>query len=288
MLSVLLFASMLVSMLTTGNPLGASSAYAQTYVCTGTAFFGSAGVGTVFHEGDTHQGAIISFVQNDRVIRVREPEPGVVVGRFQLGSLEGGQATIEFNRTIRVVAILWFDNDPNPGEAGWSFNGISGPLTGNRGAILQPVDLITNVVHIDAGLDSGGIDFCFEEFAGAQGCTPGYWKQDQHYDSWVNYSPSQTLESVFDVPDSLGMDNTTLLQALQGGGGSGISGASKILLRAAVASLLNASNSSVAFPLSTANIVSVVNAALASGDRDAILALAADLDAKNNLGCPLN
>jgi hypothetical protein len=39
----------------------------------------------------------------------------------------------------------------------------------------------------------------------AQGCTPGFWKQDQHFDSWQVFTQSQTLESVFDVPYALGL-----------------------------------------------------------------------------------
>jgi hypothetical protein len=35
-------------------------------------------------------------------------------------------------------------------------------------------------------------------------------------------------------------------------------------------------------------LVATVNAALASADRDVILALATRLDDDNNLGCPLN
>ena len=114
----------------------------------------------------------------------------------------------------------------------------------------------------------------------------GYWKQPQHFDSWVGYSPNQTLESVFDVPDSYGLDNFTLVQALSFQGGSGTTGAARILLRAAVAALLNAS--SVDYPLTTAEVISMVNAALASGDRSTMLALASQLDKYNNYGCPLN
>ena len=123
---------------------------------------------------------------------------------------------------------------------------------------------------------------------GFEGCTPGYWKQDQHFDSWVGFTPDQTLESVFDVPDSFGLDNISLVEALNGGGGSGVEGAAKILLRAAVAALLNAANSDVDYTETTAAIIADVNAALASGNRDTMLALASSLDADNNLGCPLN
>ena len=83
-------------------------------------------------------------------------------------------------------------------------------------------------------------------------------------------------------------NSSTLLEALEFGGGSGVSGATRILLRAAVAAVLNAANSGVGYPASVATIVSDVNAAIATADRGAILALASSLDATNNLGCPLN
>jgi hypothetical protein len=93
---------------------------------------------------------------------------------------------------------------------------------------------------------------------------------------------------VFDVPDSLGFDNTTLVQALNFGGGSGTSGAAQILLRAAVAALLNSAHPTVDYPATTANVIAAVNAALASNNRATMLALATAMDASNNLGCPLN
>jgi hypothetical protein len=82
----------------------------------------------------------------------------------------------------------------------------------------------------------------------------------------------------------------TLLEALDvsGGGGNTLTGASRTLLRAAVAALLNASSNGVNYPISTAKIISDVNEALASGDRNTILTLAGTLDGYNNLGCPLD
>ena len=66
------------------------------------------------------------------------------------------------------------------------------------------------------------------------------------------------------------------------------SGAAKILLRAAVAALLNAGHSGVEYPRTTAEILADVNAALTSGNRDTMLGLGTALDNDNNLGCPLN
>jgi hypothetical protein len=109
-------------------------------------------------------------------------------------------------------------------------------------------------------------------------------------DSWVatGYSPNQTLESVFDVPDSYNLDNYTLLQALSFQGGSSTTAAARILLRAAVSALLNSASPDVDYPLTTSQVISMVNAALASGSRSTMLALASQLDRYNNYGCPLN
>jgi hypothetical protein len=121
-----------------------------------------------------------------------------------------------------------------------------------------------------------------------EGCTPGFWKQPQHLDAWVTYTPGQTLESVFDVPDAFGLDDVTLLEALSFQGGPTTADAAQILLRQAVAAILNAANPDVDYPLTEAEIIAQVNAALASGDRATILALAEELDRLNNLGCPLD
>jgi hypothetical protein len=123
---------------------------------------------------------------------------------------------------------------------------------------------------------------------GQEGCTPGFWKQPQHLDAWVGYSPDQTLESVFDVPDAFGLDDVTLLAALSFEGGPTTADAAEVLLRQAVAALLNAASPDVDYPLTEAEIVAQVNAALASGDRATILALAEELDTFNNLFCPLD
>jgi len=122
-----------------------------------------------------------------------------------------------------------------------------------------------------------------------QGCTPGFWKQDFHFNFWVGFSPTQTVDSVFTgvLP---ALSTETLLDALQGGGGPGLLGAETILLRAAVAALLNSTNGSISYPFAKADIINAVNAAIATGDRDAILALATILDNANNGtgGCPLS
>jgi len=122
-----------------------------------------------------------------------------------------------------------------------------------------------------------------------QGCTPGFWKQDFHLSFWVGFLPTDTVGSVFNgaLPSLWG---ETLLDALQGGGGPGLLGAETILLRAAVAALLNSTNGNVGYPFAKTPIISAVNAAIATGNRDVVLALATILDNANNGsgGCPLS
>lgn len=119
-----------------------------------------------------------------------------------------------------------------------------------------------------------------------QGCTPGYWKN--HTSSWLVYQPNQTLGSVFVIPTELAsFGNVKLIDALQGGGGAGLEGAAKILLRAGVASLLNAAvlRDSFGYP---DWVIWQVNRALDDPDRVQMLLYAGWLDGLNNQGCPLN
>lgn len=125
--------------------------------------------------------------------------------------------------------------------------------------------------------------------ASDQGCPPGYWKN--HTDSWppTGYSSTQKVKTVFPSVMTFypSLGNATLWQALAFGGGPGGEGGAEILLRAAVAALLNASHPDVAHPRTPSAVTAAVDAALLQS-RDAMLALAASLDADNNLGCPLH
>lgn len=126
---------------------------------------------------------------------------------------------------------------------------------------------------------------------GTQGCTPGYWKQSHHFDSWAatGYSPGQTVESVFtEVGTWPAIGDATLEAALSFSGGPGLEAKAALLVHHAVAALLNASNPDVDYPRTAAEVIADTNAALASGDQATIEALKDAFDADNNLGCPLN
>jgi hypothetical protein len=119
---------------------------------------------------------------------------------------------------------------------------------------------------------------------GGEGCTPGYWKQPQHFDSWP--VPLSTTLAGAGFTNTGWPAGTTLLEALSFQGGPTVQDAKNILLRQAAAAYLN--SLSIAYAFTTADVVSMVNDALASGDRDTILDVKDVLDAANNGGCPLH
>ena len=141
--------------------------------------------------------------------------------------------------------------------------------------------------------DSTGNNFENDQ-AGNEGCTPGYWKNNAaKWDavSWdpTPYDPEDLVGGVFTIPSCVSsLAGDTLLEALSYKGGKGVLGAAHILLRAAVAALLNASHPDISYYMSAAGVISDVNTALASCDRATILTLAGDLDWHNNDGCVLD
>jgi hypothetical protein len=118
------------------------------------------------------------------------------------------------------------------------------------------------------------------------GCTHGFWKNDEDAWSATGYAPGDYVEDVFgSVPEDLQGD--TLDDALRYPGGNAILGAARILLRQAVASLLNAAHPEVNFPLSEEMVVEMVDEALASMDRRTMLQLNGILGDYNDMDCPL-
>jgi cysteine-rich repeat protein len=128
---------------------------------------------------------------------------------------------------------------------------------------------------------------CLIEKTAAEGCTPGFWKN--HTDQWSGYLPSTSIGSVFASASGFPtLADDTLLDGLAYHGGSGAIGGARILLRAAIAALLNEAHPDVDY--SVDGVIVLVNAALATGDRATMIALGGVLDDANNGadGCPLS
>jgi hypothetical protein len=129
---------------------------------------------------------------------------------------------------------------------------------------------------------------------GWYGRTPGFWKNQPEAWAGLGYTTGQTIRSVFTVPTELlksglldisapaGED--TLIQGLGYRGGTTLSGSFQILMRAAIAALLNEAYYGIYYPgaTSTAALITEVNSVLATKSRTNYLALAALLDNWNN------
>lgn len=112
---------------------------------------------------------------------------------------------------------------------------------------------------------------------GGEGCTPGYWKQSQHFDSWpAPYTPSTQFSAVFEDA----FPGKTLLQVLGQGGGGLIA-----LGRHTVAALLNAASSGVSYNLTVQQVIDGFNNVFPGGDYEGQKDLFAGY---NEQGCPLN
>jgi hypothetical protein len=116
-----------------------------------------------------------------------------------------------------------------------------------------------------------------------QGCTPGYWRN--HADRWFGVAPGDSFNTTFGVtlfnPDiTLG----TAIQ-LQGGGGNALARHATAGLLNAYGGVANADGTTVAYPFEVAEVIQMVQDALASGEIEDTKSL---LDATNNLGCPLS
>jgi cysteine-rich repeat protein len=114
---------------------------------------------------------------------------------------------------------------------------------------------------------------------GGEGCTPGYWKQRHHFDSYPEaYQPGDSFNEVFGV--SAFDDDLTLARAvrLRGGGLNALG-------RHAVAALLNAASDDVSYDRTPEMVIASFNAAFASGGYEALKDIFASF---NEQTCPLN
>jgi uncharacterized repeat protein (TIGR01451 family) len=151
---------------------------------------------------------------------------------------------------------------------------------------------VDNEGNFDTATASATVNFSW------YGRTPGYWKN--HPESWPEtYTAGLSVASIFfptgDVPSFLSSSGTilnlnkiggndSLLDALRYKGGTDIKGAAQILLRAAVAALLNEKYYGAGYPgaTSVADLIKQVHDVMIVNNRSAYLSLASTLDMWNN------
>jgi hypothetical protein len=115
---------------------------------------------------------------------------------------------------------------------------------------------------------------------GAEGLTVGFWKN--HIESWPTssgvliYSPTQLVSTIFG-PLPAAEANETLIDALNNGGG-GVDA----LLRQALSGLLGTTTQTIAYPLTEAQVIAQVDAALASNNATTVDNLQIQLNNFNN------
>ena len=127
----------------------------------------------------------------------------------------------------------------------------------------------------------------------AYGRTPGYWKN--HPADWVSgYTPNDYIQNIFNIPTRFykagvldiiapsGKDR--LIDGSSYKGGSSLDGSFQILMRAAIAALLNEAYYGSYYPGATspAALITQVNGVLITESRTNYLALASILDNWNN------
>lgn len=140
-----------------------------------------------------------------------------------------------------------------------------------------------SVTEFISGTSGGGLRGALAEYfneadeAEGEGCTPGYWKQEHHFDSWpAGYLPGDLFSAYFEDA----FPGKTLLQVLQQGGGKLIA-----LGRHTVAALLNAASSGVDYPLSVQQVINAFNAGFPASNYGPLKGRFEEL---NQAGCPLN
>jgi hypothetical protein len=127
---------------------------------------------------------------------------------------------------------------------------------------------------------------CEPATSGGEGCTPGYWKQTQHVDSWpAGITPNTSYASVFGrvitVRTQQGtITDPTLLEAL-----SALGGNINTAARHSTAAYLNSLSDGVSYDLSSGDVISNVQQSIDSNDFGTIIEA---LVGFNEQGCPLN
>ncbi|MBY6187808.1 hypothetical protein KUV89_14390 [Marinobacter hydrocarbonoclasticus] len=201
-----------------------------------------------------------------------------------LSSLDGNNGG-----AVPETGQIWSDDDGDPNNGGLT---LLAEFTGNDANVEQMLDIVA-LGAADAAflvlrpVDTSGGQNVNNDYLvkaaevlkdpGGEGCTPGYWKQRHHFDSWVMYDPDDTFYMAFGS-DIFGMDKT-LLEVLKTGGGKQYA-----MGRHAVAALLNALSGDVSYKYTKDEVVAAVQGASMGTYNDVKNAF----EYQNEMGCPLN
>ena len=209
------------------------------------------------------------------------------------GDSDGGGAVeisgFAGNGTFSVVRYKALDQEAPPEEGaitlfadGVQVGASSGLGDGSVETVATSTNTFTNMLRFVFD-GSGAIDdirICREgENGGGEGCTPGYWKQPHHFDSWpAPYDPTDLFSEHFEDA----FPGMTLVQVL-GNGGGGLNA----LGRHTVAALLNSANSGVSFEDSPAQVIAAFNSVFPGSNRQ-YETLKNRFAGLNERLCPLN
>src|SRR5947207_2499963 len=163
------------------------------------------------------------------------------------------------------MAMVSSDDTPRDGDAGGrapTRPTSTAPRSRRRDVVKGGVAVVGGVAaagYISPGLRALGVPRA-SALSGSpppppppppSGCTLGFWKN--HTSLWEGFSTSALLGSIWAFPSDLNsLASVTLLDALSLQGGPDTLGGAEILMRQAVAALLNSANSNLSYPLTTA------------------------------------
>jgi hypothetical protein len=201
-----------------------------------------------------------------------------------VGDVEDSRPTkIEISVGGGVQELINVLGDGGPGRDGPEWDTYSTTVTIPAGV----TELSVQVFSYDDGSDKVPASLAWVVAAltvplpehGGEGCTPGYWKQEHHFDSWTSpYEPGMHFSDVFEDAFS----EMTLLQVLKQGGGGLIA-----LGRHTVAALLNAASPDVSYDMSVSEVIDAFNDVY-PGSKDDYNDVKDMFEDLNQLGCPLN
>jgi hypothetical protein len=212
----------------------------------------------------------INYLLNHKIVHDPITQADVMGIQYALWNLVAGD--------IVITHPDWWTADAQDMYADANANGSGFTPGPNQvvGVLLVPTEGYTISPYDLGTAQEMMIELVVPEY-GAEGCTPGFWKNHTGAGVWpAPYLTSSKFETVFGV--SVGNPSLTLIQALNWGGGG-----FAMIARHGTAALLSAAHGDVDYPYSVAQVIYTVKDAIA-GVKGAIDALVT----ANELGCPIN